>query len=153
VDYETIKRVLSALEREGVRYIVFGAAALNFHGLARFTEDLDLFIAPDRDNVDRLKRALRSVFDDHHIDEISADDLAGDYPALQYVPPEGTFHIDMLARHGVQVRRPGSATDAVRRRHDLCGHTPNAVSYEARHRSPEGQSRRGTAPATIQSEG
>ena len=40
------------------RYAVFGAAALNLHGLARFTEALDLFIAPDRDNIDRRKRAL-----------------------------------------------------------------------------------------------
>jgi hypothetical protein len=100
VDYESTKRVLAALERESVRYVVFGAAALNFHGLARFTEDLDLFIAPDRDNIDRLRRALHAVFDDPHIDEITADDLLGDYPAVQYVPPDGTFHIDVLVKLG-----------------------------------------------------
>lgn len=100
VDYDSTKRVLAALEREGVRYVVFGAAALNLHGLARFTEDLDLFVAPDRDNIERLKGALRSVFDDQHIEEISADDLLGEYPALQYVPPEGTFHIDILVKLG-----------------------------------------------------
>jgi hypothetical protein len=80
--------------------MVFGAAALNLHGLARFTEDLDLFVAPDRDNIERLKRALRSVFDDPHVDEISADDLLGDYPAVQYVPPDGTFHIDIVVTLG-----------------------------------------------------
>src|SRR5205814_1429552 len=100
VDYESTKRVLAALEREGVRYVVFGAAALNFHGLARFTEDLDLFVAPERDSIERLKRALHSVFDDAHIDEISSSDLMGEYPAVQYVPPEGTFHIDILTRLG-----------------------------------------------------
>jgi hypothetical protein len=104
VDYETIKRVLASIEQEGVRYIVFGAVALNFHGLARATEALDLFIAPDRENVERLKRALRSVFDDEHIDEISADDLAGDYPAIQYVPPHGAFHVDILAQLGTAFR-------------------------------------------------
>lgn len=95
-----VRRVLAALEREGVRYVIFGAAALNLHGLARFTEDLDLFIEPDRANIDRLTRALRSVFDDSHIDDISADDLLGEYPAIQYVPPDGTFHIDLLTRLG-----------------------------------------------------
>jgi hypothetical protein len=100
VDYETVTRVLAALEREGVRYVVFGAAALNFHGLARFTEDLDLFVAPDADNVERLRRALHSVFDDPHIDEITAEDLAGVYPAMQYVPPDGSFHINIVARLG-----------------------------------------------------
>jgi hypothetical protein len=100
VDYESTKQVLTALEREGVRYVVFGAAAMNLHGLARFTEDLDLFVAPDHENIDRLKRALRSVFDDHHIEEISADDLQGEYPAIQYVPPAGAFHLDILSRLG-----------------------------------------------------
>lgn len=100
MDYEIVKRVLAALEREQVRYVVFGAAALNLHGLARFTEDLDVFVSPQRENIERLKRALRSVFDDPHIEEISADDLLGEYPAIQYVPPEGTFHIDILVRLG-----------------------------------------------------
>lgn len=40
------------------------------------------------------------MFDDPHIDEISADELSGEYPAIQYIPPEGTFHIDILARLG-----------------------------------------------------
>ena len=104
MDYESTKHVLAALEREQVRYAVFGAAALNLHGLARFTEGLDVFIAPDRDNVDRLKRALRAAFDDPHIEEISADDLLGEYPAVQYVPPEGTFHVDILTRLGEAFR-------------------------------------------------
>lgn len=87
MDFQSAKRVLAALEREGVRYAVFGAGALNLLGLPRFTKDLDLFIAPEAGNVDRLKKALRSVFDDAHIEEITADDLLGDYPAVQYVPP------------------------------------------------------------------
>ncbi|MGE0463174.1 MAG: hypothetical protein AB7Q16_17550 [Vicinamibacterales bacterium] len=39
MDFATVKSVLAAFEREGVRYAIFGAAALNLHGLARFTED------------------------------------------------------------------------------------------------------------------
>jgi hypothetical protein len=48
--------------------------------------------------------ALRSVFDDPSIDEISSHDLAGDYPAIQYVPPTGDFSIDILARLGEMFR-------------------------------------------------
>jgi hypothetical protein len=92
--------VLEALEREGVKYAVFGAVALNIHGLARSTEDLDVFVAPERGNIEALKRALRSVFDDESIDLISSDDLLGDYPAVQYIPPEGAFHLDVLTRLG-----------------------------------------------------
>ncbi len=100
MDYDSTKDVLAALEREGVRYTIFGAVALNLHGLARATEDLDLFVAPERRNIERLRKALHSVFDDPHIDEIQAADLLGDYPAVQYVPPDGSFHIDILTRLG-----------------------------------------------------
>jgi hypothetical protein len=100
MDYDLTKKVLAALEREGVKYVVFGAVALALHGLPRATEDLDIFIAPEKDNIERLKTALRSVFDDPCIDEITAEDLLGEYPAVQYVPPTGTFHLDVLTRLG-----------------------------------------------------
>ena len=100
VDFATVKSVLAAFEREGVRYAIFGAAALNLHGLARFTEDLDVFLEPMADNIARLRRALASVFDDPSIEQITAEDLLGEYPAVQYVPPDGTFHLDLLTRLG-----------------------------------------------------
>jgi len=75
LDFDAIKRVLTAFEREDVRYAIFGAAALNLHGLA-------------------------SVFDDPCIADITAADLLGEYPAVQYVPPSGTFHLDLLTRLG-----------------------------------------------------
>lgn len=100
MDFETIKRLLAAMEREGVRYAIFGAVALNLHGLARFTEDLDLFVEPVDNNIERLKAALKSVIDDPEIENITAQDLLGEYPAVQYVPPDGSFHIDILTRLG-----------------------------------------------------
>lgn len=100
MELELAKKILEALEREDVRYIVFGAVAINLLGLARATEDLDLFIEPTSENIERLKAALRSIFDDPSIEEISAEELMGDYPAVQYIPPEGTFHLDILTRLG-----------------------------------------------------
>jgi hypothetical protein len=75
VDFATVKPVLAAFEREGVGYAIFGAAALNLHGLARFTEDLDVFLEPTADNIARLRQALASVFDDPSIEQITAEDL------------------------------------------------------------------------------
>lgn len=100
MDFDRAEQVFRALERERVHYAVFGGAALNVHGIARFTEDVDLFIAPEKENIEALKRALRAVFDDPDIEQITAEDLLGDYPAIQYVPPEGTFHLDLLTRLG-----------------------------------------------------
>ena len=88
------------MNREGVEYVTFGAIALWTHGVVRATEDADFFIAPTRENIDRLKRALRSVWDDPNIDEISADDLLGEYPSVRYGPPDTDLYIDFLTRLG-----------------------------------------------------
>lgn len=104
MDFDSVRKVLAALERERVEYVVFGAVAINLLGLPRATEDLDIFIAPDPANIDRLKTALRSVFADPSIEDIRAEDLLGEYPAVQYVPPEGTFYIDILTRLGEAFR-------------------------------------------------
>jgi hypothetical protein len=61
MDLDIIRRVLEALEREQVQYIVCGAVAINLLGLPRATEDLDIFVAPERENIERLKVALQSV--------------------------------------------------------------------------------------------
>jgi len=100
MELETVLKVLRALEKMKVEYCIVGGVALNFHGLPRATMDIDLFISPREENVQSLKDALMSVFNDPDIARISSTDLAGDYPAVQYVPPDGTFHIDILARLG-----------------------------------------------------
>ena len=57
-------------------------------------------MAPNPANVERLKAALRELFVDPEIEEIRSADLEGDYPALQYTPPEGDYWIDILSRLG-----------------------------------------------------
>jgi hypothetical protein len=99
MDEDRLRAVFQALADHEVEYAVFGAVALGLHGLARATADVDLFIPADRDNVERVKAALRAVFDDSSIEEISADDLCGDYPAVRYYPPDG-FGFDILTRLG-----------------------------------------------------
>ncbi len=97
---DDVLRILGALERAGVRYAVFGAMAMAAHGLDRATRDLDLFVAADDDNVARLLDALNSVFDDPSLKEITAADLQGDYPAIQYGPPGVDYTIDIVSRLG-----------------------------------------------------
>ena len=105
VDYTASRAVLGALEQEGVEYAVFGAGAMNLLGLARFTEDLDLFVAPTAENIARLRRALRLVFDDPSIDEITADDLLG---SPHRERGEGGHSLPHEARHG-SAPGPGDA--------------------------------------------
>jgi len=101
VDRDEILRVLKAFEDEGLEYVLIGAAAMGFHGIVRATEDLDLFIQATAENVERLKRAFRQAYsNDPNIDEISADDLLGDYPAVRYYPPSGDLYFDVMTRLG-----------------------------------------------------
>lgn len=105
MDRDEIIRVLRAFEKSGLEYVLIGAAAMGFHGLVRATEDLDLFIRATAENVERLRAALREAYDgDRHIDEISAADLLGDYPAVRYYPPTGDLYFDVLTRLGDSAR-------------------------------------------------
>jgi hypothetical protein len=93
-------RVLAAFEREQVQYVLVGSMGMAVLGLVRATRDIDFFVSPDPENVTRLRRALLSVFDDPALEQISPEDLGGDHPALQYVPPTGDYSIDIIARLG-----------------------------------------------------
>ena len=100
MDLDLTLTVLRAMNRHGVEYKIVGAVAMNILGLARATKDLDVFVAPTADNIARLRGALQEVFEDPCIEEITAEDLLGDYPAVQYGPPAGDFHIDVITRLG-----------------------------------------------------
>jgi hypothetical protein len=102
--FDEAKVILAAFEREGVRYVLVGSMGMAAQGIVRATRDMDFFVSPDAENVGRLKKALMSVFDDPRIDEISAADLAGPYPAIEYVPPHGRYSMDILARLGEAFR-------------------------------------------------
>jgi len=97
-------RVIASLNQAGVDYVVVGGVALNVHGLIRATEDLDLFVRPDPENIERLRVALRAVWSDPYIDQITAEDLCGDYPSVRYGPPEGSLYLDILTRLGEATR-------------------------------------------------
>lgn len=100
MDFEKFLLLLRELDRHRVDYVLIGGVALNLHGIVRATEDIDLFIRPDEGNVDRLRQALHAVWTDPDIEQITAADLAGEYPTVRYGPPEEEFVIDFLSRLG-----------------------------------------------------
>lgn len=142
--------VLAALHDENVEYVLVGGVAIGLHGFERATSGIDLFVRPSGENIERLRRALRRVFDDPSIDEITAEDLAGEYPTVRYGPPEADYLIDILGRlgsaiafddleyqpleiAGTSVRRPPS----------------NSVPHEAGHRPADRSHRRRSAQAGV----
>lgn len=100
MSFDRFLQVLRALESHEVEYILVGGVALGVHGLIRATEDIDVFVRPSAENIGRLKAALKAIWNDPDIDQISVDDLAGEYPTVRYGPPGESFVIDLLARLG-----------------------------------------------------
>jgi hypothetical protein len=100
MDFEKFLRLLRELGRHQVDYVLIGGIALNLHGIVRATEDIDLFVRPNEDNIQRLRQALQEVWTDPDIEQITAADLAGDYPTVRYGPPGEEFVIDFLSRLG-----------------------------------------------------
>lgn len=98
--FDEARELLAAFGEEDVRYVLVGSIGMAAHGITRATQDIDFFIAADDDNVERVKRALRRVFSDDAIDEISAADLRGPAPVIRYGPPDSDFTIDLVARLG-----------------------------------------------------
>lgn len=123
-------RVLAALETARVEYVVIGGVAVNFHGLDRATGDIDIFIAPSEENVARLREALHAVYDDPSIDEITAGDLCGDYPAVRYVPPGNAPPMDILTRLGEKFRFGDLASE----RYDVEGQPVTVATPETLYR-------------------
>ena len=85
---------------EQVDFVVIGSMAMAAQGLPRATRDIDFFVAPERRNLEALKRALKTAYDDPNVDLIDVEELAGDYPAVEYVPPHGRYSMDILTRLG-----------------------------------------------------
>ena len=101
MDFEKALLLLQALDDYKVDYILVGALGMTVHGIVRATQDVDLFVRPLEDNIASLREALKSLFpEDESISEITAEDLAGEYPAIQYNSPDGSLQIDILSRLG-----------------------------------------------------
>jgi len=55
---DDFRDLLRALLEAGARFLVVGAHAMAVHGVPRATGDLDVWIAVDQDNADRVTKAL-----------------------------------------------------------------------------------------------
>jgi predicted nucleotidyltransferase len=56
-----LAQVCDLLNREGARYVLIGARAMQLWGTTRATRDIDILIEPTVENAERVLRALRQV--------------------------------------------------------------------------------------------
>lgn len=72
---EDLLSVCRRLNEEGAKYLLIGGFAMNYYGLTRTTEDIDLLIDPSADNISKIKISL-SFLPDNAIKEIALDDVS-----------------------------------------------------------------------------
>jgi hypothetical protein len=55
-----LREFIHLLNTKSVRYVIVGAWAVAFHGRPRYTGDLDVFVARDAQNADRLMEVIEA---------------------------------------------------------------------------------------------
>ena len=83
---DVFRRVVQALDAAGIPYMLTGSFASAYHAVPRATQDIDLVIAPDRDQLGELVRAFSAP---------SYDCDAG--AALEALEEESLFNVIDLA--------------------------------------------------------
>jgi hypothetical protein len=70
---------LAAMQRNRVRYMLIGGIAVNFHGVARNTQDMDIWLAPTNKNRDLFYNVLLDL---GYTEEEIADYRDEDFTAI-----------------------------------------------------------------------
>lgn len=69
-----LARICGALNDAGARYLLIGGFAVIAHGAGRTTQDIDLLVDDDPDNVGRVTSAL-SILADHASRDVAPEDV------------------------------------------------------------------------------
>jgi hypothetical protein len=89
---EDWRAFIESLNSNAVEYLIVGAVALAYHGLPRYTGDLDIFVRNSPENAKRLEAALAG-FGFGSLG-LSAADFVNSYQVIQLgIPPR---RIDLL---------------------------------------------------------
>lgn len=81
---DSYKRVLEALQNADVDYIIVGGVAMNLLGCPRFTNDIDILVALDADNLESMKKAMVSLGYEQRI-PLALEELGDEKKAVAFV--------------------------------------------------------------------
>lgn len=88
------ENLLAGLVRAEVRFITVGGLACAMCGFVRATEDVDLLVDGDPDNIERLLNFLRT-WGDGHAAELSKEDFTDEEGAVRIIED---FPLDIFVR-------------------------------------------------------
>ncbi|MHA1231793.1 MAG: DUF6036 family nucleotidyltransferase [Candidatus Helarchaeota archaeon] len=53
--------IMKKFFQEGVKYLIVGGLAVNLYGIPRVTQDIDIIISMDKDNILKINRVLKEL--------------------------------------------------------------------------------------------
>ncbi len=89
-----VKEFLSLAQREGLRIILVGGAAVNHHGYRRHSADVDLWIEPAPENFAKLLTVLKAM--GYEVDALPAQVLAAEQNITIKISP--AQEIELITR-------------------------------------------------------
>jgi hypothetical protein len=126
--FETFLKVMDAFAKAGVEYILIGGYAVIIYGLPRFTQDVDIYVRMEEENVNCLRAALDSVFHDESLQEITIAEII-QYPVIRYGSPDG-FLIDIIGSLGESSTYDDISFEAI----EIEGHIVRVATPESLYR-------------------
>jgi hypothetical protein len=80
-----------------VKFVLVGGLAVTLQGYVRFTEDVDMLIDPNRDNIERLLSALEH-YGEGFARELAVDDFTDEEGAIRIVEEVERCQLDLFTR-------------------------------------------------------
>jgi hypothetical protein len=76
IEDEFVVAFLAAMQKHRVSYMLIGGVALNFHGVSRNTQDMDIWLAPTNLNRDLFYKVLLDLgYTEEEIKELRNEDF------------------------------------------------------------------------------
>lgn len=101
-------RLVELLDRAGIPYMICGSVAASFYGTPRATNDIDLVIAPEPSQLDKLLELLRT---DYYADPQAARQALRARSAFNVIDPQSGWKADLIVKRA----RPYSEAEFQRR--------------------------------------
>lgn len=89
--------VLTALYKSEVEMLLVGGLAVGFYGHVRYTNDMDLWLNPTKENLQKLSKALKLLkYDDSIIDQILKERPLDHPSPIRLLSDDNGFKVDLM---------------------------------------------------------
>jgi hypothetical protein len=85
---ESYEPLLRAFAQEHINYLIVGGVAVNLHGHPRFTNDLDILLTLDRENLQKMSRLMDRMGYQQRL-PIAIEDLSDEKKARALIQEKG----------------------------------------------------------------